>query len=212
MFSTKNAKEEVRSKSQFMMYGVCQATITGYELRESKSGKVQLSLNLESPRITEAGFEAHQDAKMGGQICRVQMGIYFDPKAASSQLDEITTNMAMIADKMGVREQADTIEASSLEEWLNKLVKLFSGKYAWFAITGEEYERTGADRPGVRLGLRRYGFVASLEEGEAHLNPFDKTNTYDYKPLAIPSADPDQGDPIADAFGEADESEDLPWA
>jgi hypothetical protein len=86
---------------------------------------------------------------------------------------------------------------------------ILRGKYAWWAVTGEEYEKADG-KIGVRLGLRRFGFVASLEEGDSHLRAFDKTNKYDYKAISSPSKDPDV-DPITEAFGEEPDESELPW-
>lgn len=206
-FSTKGKDTSERSGvSQFLTYGVQMAAITGLTTREASTGKKMYSLNLEGPKVTENGFEAHEDAKMGGKVGRVQFTIYVDGNN-QDQNNEIITNIGIIADKLGVREKVDAVEATSLDEYLTKVLPLIRGKYAHWAITGEEYEKADG-KIGIILKLRRYGFVASMEEGEEHLRPFDKTNLYDYKAVAAPSKDPDV-DAITEAFGP--ETSDLPW-
>jgi len=209
-FSTRGVevKENV-SESKYLSYGVQKAAIVGYELKTAKTGKQQVTLNFESPKVTTPGFEADPFAKMGGKVGRVQFTIYFG-SGDKQQNDEFIERIAIIAKKLGVSEKVDAVDSNSLEDYLNKIMLIIRGKFAWWAITAEEYVKTGSDKVGVVLGLRRYGFVASLDEMEAnpnHIKPFDKTNKYDYKPLAVASKDPDV-DPITEAFG--DDAE-LPW-
>jgi len=195
--------------SKYLTYGVQKAAIIGYELKEAKSGKQQVVLLMESPKVTDAGFEPDESAKLGGRVGRVQFTIYFGP-ADKEQNDTFIERVALIAKKLNVSEKVDAVEASDLKEYLDKLIPVVRGKFAWWAINAEEYQKTDSDKVGYSLGLRRYGFVASLDEMEAnpnHIKPFDKTNKYDYKALAIPSKDPDV-DPITEAFGSGDE---LPW-
>lgn len=207
LFSTKGKDTTERSGvSQFLTYGLQMATITGFTSRVAQSGKKTYSLNLEGPKVTEAGFEAHQDAKLGGKIGRAQFTIYIDPTNEKS-VNEVMTNIGIIADKLGVRDQVDAVVAEDLDSYLNKAIVIFRGKYAHWGITAEEYEKPDG-KVGIVNKLRRYGFIASMEEGEAHLRPFDKTNIYDYKPLAAPSKDPDV-DAVTEAFGP--ETTELPW-
>ena len=206
-FSTKGVDTTERSGvSQFLTYGVQMAALTGFELREAKTGKQMVILNLESPKVTDTGFEAHQDAKLGGKVGRVQATIYIDETNTES-VNEIITNIGIIADKLRLRERIDAVEADTLESYLNKVMPILHGNYAWWAVTGEEYEKTDG-KVGIILKLRRYGFVASMNEGEEHIKPFDKTNIYDYKTIASPSKDPDV-DAITEAMGP--EETELPW-
>lgn len=207
-FSTKGVNtEEKRGVSQFLSYGLNMAALTGFEARGSRTGKKMINLNFEGPKITEEGFQAHQDAKMGGKIGRVQFTIYVDENNAD-QVKEIVTRVGIIADKLGVREKVDAVEAADLESYFKAVLPILRGKYAWWAITAEEYVNA-EQKVRYNLGLRRFGFIASMEEGEGHLNPFDKSNPYDYKAVAAPSKDPDV-DPVTEAFGPEPENE-LPW-
>jgi len=208
-FSTKGVDTTERSGvSQYLTYGVQMAALTGYNLKESKTGKKMVVLNLESPKVTDKGFEPHADAKLGGKVGRVQFTIFID-ETNPEKVSEVITNIGIIADKLGVREKVDAVEANNLDDYFKKVMPIVRGKYAWWAVTGEEYAKDGG-KVGITLGLRRFGFIASMEEGEAHMRPFDKKNVYDYKALAAPSKDPDV-DPITEAFGaEVDENE-MPW-
>lgn len=209
-FSTKGVNtEEKRGISQFLTYGVQMAMITGLDVKTAQSGRKMFSLHMESPKVTDQGFEPHADAKQGGKIGKVQFTIYMDDKDAASA-EELIKNIGIIADKLGVREKVDAIEANDAENYLKAVLPILRGKFAWWAITAEEYFNK-EDKVRYNLGLRRFGFIASMEEGEGHLKPFDKNDKYDYKPVAVPSIDPDQEDPIEAAFGKADDDDELSW-
>jgi len=132
---------------------------------------------------------------------------YFD-KTSKDQMDQFISNVALIAKKLGVTEKVDAIDSDSLEDYLNKLMPVIRGKFAVWAITGQEYlyNKDGKDKIGTSLGLRRYGFIATLDEMEAdpnHIKPFNKDDKYDFKPVALPSADPD--------FKAQAPGDELPW-
>ena len=209
-FSTKGVVvSEGNGIGKYLSYGVQKAAIVGYELKESQSGKQQVVLLMESPKVKEAGFEPDEKAKFGGKVGRVNFTIYFG-KDDKSQVDQFMMNIATIAKKLGLTEKVDAIEADTVKSYLDKLMPIIAGKFAWWGITAEEYQKKDSDKVGYSLGLRRYGFIASLDEMEAnpnHIKPFDKGNVYDYKPLAAPSKDPDV-DPITEAFGT---DSGMPW-
>ncbi len=205
-FSTKNVvvEEEKKSVSKFLSYGVQEAAIIGYELKTAQSGKQQVILLMESPKVQDAGFEPDPSAKFGGKVGRVQATIYFGPED-KARVDEFIQFVAIIAKKLGVTEKVDAIESSNLEDYLNKLMPLIRGKYAWWGIAAEEYINKD-NQVRYSLKFRRYGFMASLDEMKAnpeHIKPFDKTSPYDYKAVAVPSADPD--------FKTQEPEDEMPW-
>ena len=193
---------------KYLSYGVQEAAIVGFELKESsKSNKKQVVLLLESPKVVDAGFEPDEKAKFGGRVGRLNFSIYFN-NDDKSQMEQFVSDIALIAKKLGVSEQVDAISSDNVEDYLNKLMPIVRGKFAWWAITAEEYiyNKDGQDKIGYSLGKRRYGFIASLEDVKTnpnHIKPFDKTNKYDYKPVALPSVDPD--------FKVQDTGSELPW-
>lgn len=209
-FSTKGVStEEKRVSSPFINYGVQMLMLTGLEVKTAQTGRKMFVFNVESPTINEEGFTPNVDAKKGGKVGKLPFTIYIDDtdeKAAS----ELIRNIGIIADKLGVREKVDAIEANDAENYLKAVLPILRGKFAWWVVTAEEY-LNGEGKVKYTLGLRRYGFIASMEEGESHLKPFDKSNPYDYKPIATPSKDPDNTDPITEAFGKADDDDELPW-
>ena len=205
-FSTRGVDTVERgSISQFINPGVQVLTITGLDEKVASTGKKQFSFNVETPKVEEVGFEAHEDSKIGGKIGRVGFTIYMDD-TNESQVEELIKNVGIIADKLGVRDQVDAIEAASSENYLKAVLPLFRGKFAWWAVTGEEYLNK-EEKVRTSLGLRRFGFIASMEEGETHLRPFDKENQYDYKHIAVPDENPKE-EVSSDDFEAANE---LPW-
>lgn len=208
-FSTKNVDtSEKRKVSQFFGYGVKELCITAIDVKTAASGRKMVSFKMEGHKVKEEGWQPHPDAKLGGQIGNVQFTIYIDEKD-NKAVDEVVKNVGIIADKLNVREKVDAIEAGDLESYFKALYPVVRGKYAWWRVTASEYEKQDG-KIGYTLGLSRFGFVASLEEGESHLRPFDKSNQYDYRTIAAPSKDPDV-DPITEAFGDAPDDDDLPW-
>lgn len=196
-FSTRGVIiEEKNGGSKYLSYGVQEAAIVGFELKKSsKSDKQQVVLLLEGPKVVDSGFEPDEKSKFGGRVGRLNFSIYFG-KDDKAQMDQFISDIALIAKKLDVSEKVDAIEADNVEDYLNKLMPIIRGKFATWAITAEEYvyNKDGADKIGYSLGKRRYGFIASNEEIKAnpdHIKPFDKGNKYDYKPVALPSADPD---------------------
>lgn len=214
-FSTKNVevKENLGGGSKYLTYGVQKAAITGYDLKTAASGKQQVSFLMESPKVTDAGFEPDESAKLGGKVGRVQVTIYIG-KDDEEQNNQFIERIALIAKKLNVSEKVDAVSADNLKDYLDRVIPIIRGKFAWWAITGEEYAKKDSDKIGVVLGLRRYGFVASLDDMEAnpnHIKPFDKGNKYDYKALSSPSRDL-AVDPISEAFGDLkDNSNEMPW-
>ena len=201
-FSTKGVDTtERRGSSQFISPGVQMLAITGLEVRDSKSDRKQYVFKLESPKVVEEGFEAHEDAKQGGKIGKVPFGIFMND-SDTSQVDELIKNVGIIADKLGVRDAVDAIEATTARNYLEAVVPIFRGKFAWWAINGEQYLNQ-EDKVRTRIGLRRFGFIAAMDEGEDHLKPYDKTDPYDFKPIAQPDADPEEK--------KEDDGKDLPW-
>lgn len=206
-FNTKGVPVvESGSIGKYLSYGVQEAAIVGFNLKTAQSGKQQVVLLMEGPKVLDAGFEPDETAKFGGKVGRVNFTIYFD-KSNEDQMGQFLSNVALIAKKLDVTEKVDAINSDDLEDYLNKLMPVIRGKFAVWAINAEEYQKKDSEKIGYSLGLRRYGFIASLDEVAAnplHLKAFDKANKYDYKPLAVPSADPDTSSSVAG-------DDDMPW-
>lgn len=188
MFGTKDVSTD-SGTSQYLGYGIHQVKINKFEIKTaSTSGAKSVLVNVETPTVEENGFKAHEDATRGGKIGRVQFSIYMNPNkpSYSDVVNSLNVDMATVAEKVGVREAFDKIEASSLEEFIAEANKLLTGRDFILAIAAEEYpgkDDNGNFKLRYALKKRRFGFAASLAEGVDHLKPFDKDNQYDYKKL-----------------------------
>lgn len=88
--------------------------------------------------------------------------------------------LAILADKLGVRDQYDNTRGANAEEFVNNLVPLFKGKKARFAVGGEEAEFTndqGEVIQFVRPKLLTFKFVESTDiaDGDTKLK-YDENN------------------------------------
>jgi hypothetical protein len=220
MFNTKGVDTTEKSfgSSQFITYGNQELAISGYEIREASTGKKQVMLKFETPKVVEDGFEPHEDSKIGGRIGKVQFTIYMDESdGESTAVKEFIKNIGIVADKLNIRDKVDAITSNSLEEYMDKFVKLARGQFAYWSVTGEQYEAQTGDGPKARwsLRLRRFGFIASKEEGIDHLQPFNiknDPNNYDLKYLAKADDETDAPDDFNDLpFDTDSETSNSPW-
>lgn len=184
--------------SQFMNYGNQKAKINRIELKEAKTGTKKVIFHMETEPITTEGFEPHAESMSKGQIGKVDATIYLKTQ---EQMEEFHKNTQIIADKLGTLEQVKALSADSLEDYIAKVSPYLTGKYAYWQICAEVYDKSekGYDKYSLKLG--RFGFVASLEEGIDHLKPFDKSKAYNYKPMVQADKEPSADKPV----------DDLPW-
>ena len=168
--------------SPFINYGNHVLMINSFEVRKASTGSEQVRINFEGAPVEEAGFEAHEDSTNGGKIGRVNFSSWL---ANENQVEEFNTNMAILTNKLGVKEEVDAIEADDLQDYLDKITPLVKGKQAHWLICAEEYLDDKGDTPKTKYSLKtaRYGFMASMAEGVDHIDAFDKENKYHYKKL-----------------------------
>jgi hypothetical protein len=187
MFSTKGVNTQDSKKvSKYFSYGIHQLFIFGIEVKTASTGSKQLTFLMETPPVTADGFEAEAGHK--GQVGRVAFPGSFIKLEDSKAVEEFNKNIGIIADKLGVRKQLDDISAPDFDSYVEKIAPLFANKPAWWAIAGEEYLKNDG-KTGVRLKTRRYSFVASMSEGKDHLEKFDASKSYNFKPVVKPDAD-----------------------
>ena len=187
MFGTKGVNtQNSRKLSKYFSYGIHQLKINGIEVKTASTGSKQLTFLMETPPITVDGFEPEAGHK--GQVGRVAFPGSFIKMDNQAMIEEFNKGVGLIADKLGVRAELDNIQASDFDSYVAAITPLFSGKLAWWAIAGEEYNKADG-KTGVRLKTRRYSFVSSLAEGQTHLEKFDDTKAYNLKRLPTPDAD-----------------------
>jgi hypothetical protein len=186
MFSTKGQEVKGGGVQKSIQPGVVYAHIYSGALRTSNKGdKKVLELVLETPAIN--GFEGWaidkndlEGPKFKGQSSKVTATVWTDQfDNPNASLNEIMSKLVMIAKALGLKDQVDNINASSIDEWVKAAIQIVSGKDLYFFIKGTEEEYNG--KTIVKLSLPKYKFAAN---DEAQLDKFDKNNQYHYKALA----------------------------
>lgn len=211
MFSTEGVTVVERSsESKYLTYGVQLAMVINAEVSQLAKGK-KVTFNMEGPEVSSAGFEPDPASKRGGKVGRVEFASFINDDVAGDQgLADFLGKISILATKLNLLDAVNAIKASTVEEYVELLVPIIRGKFAWWAITGREYVNRTTGKVGITLGVRRYGFIASEAEGEKHLRPFDKANKFDFKVDAVPSPDP-----VSKGSGSEDtpspKEDDLPW-
>lgn len=181
MIGTKNVKTNSGTGvSQYIGPGNHELMFTGFEIKESSnSGRGLLKMHVETRPVTEDGFTPSENSKNGGKVGYVDLGIY--AKEGDSAFDERISNLALIAEKLGVRDQVDNISANNMTEFMNSYMNIVRGRFANYLVGGTEYSRTdseGNNTVGIALRFPRFGFVASLDEGMSKIATYDADNKY----------------------------------
>jgi len=96
----------------------------------------------------------------------------------SPSKNEIMNKLSIIAVELGLKDELDTISASSIEDWVAQVAKLLKGKNLYFFLKAQEEEYNG--KTIVKLSLPKFKF-ANADENK--LEKFDKNNQYHYKAL-----------------------------
>jgi hypothetical protein len=189
MFNTKGQEIKTTGGIQKSIQpGVVYAHIYSGQVRTAKTGKKCLELVLETPEIEN--FEGwaidrndQEGEKFKGQSSRVTATMYTDDHSSDSPArNEILYKLLFIASELGLRDDADEINAKSIEEWTEKVINLVKGKNLYFFLKGTEDEYNG--KTIVKLSLPKFKFASSTEEG---VDKFDKNNQYHYKALKTKS-------------------------
>jgi hypothetical protein len=182
---------EKQTASQFMGYGEQEAKINKIEIKTSSKGSQNIVLNMETRPIDTTklkGFTPHTDSTNGGQIARVNMYNFWQKELEvenSANNQKFVRDLGLIADKLGVRAQLDDVQADSLQDYIQKLNSVLTGKFLFWKIVVEEYSRPDKS-PGLNYSLGRWSkesIACATERGKIK---FDKENNFDYKKAEAP--------------------------
>lgn len=184
MFNTKGQEIKTGGGQKSLQAGVVYAHIYGGIVRSSKTGKKQLELILEG--AAAEGFEGWaidkdnpEGPKYKGPSARVGATMYIDSHNSSDPAkNDIIYKLLFIASELGLRDEADSINGKTIEEWVEKVINLLKGHNLYFFLKGTEEEYNG--KTIIKLSLPKFKFASIGEEG---LDKFDKNNVYHYKPL-----------------------------
>lgn len=185
MFGTKGVTaQEPRKESKYFTYGNQELFIYDIEVKTASTGSKQLTFHMETPPVE--GLEPEEGHK--GKVGRVAFPGAFIKMDDTQAVERFNKDIALIADKLGVRAELDNVTASDFDSYINAIKPLFVNKPAFWCIAAEEYNKADG-KVGVRLKTRRYSFIASIQEGIDHLEKFDKSKAYNFKPVPKPDAD-----------------------
>lgn len=174
-----NTEEKKFGSSKYISYGIQQLKFNKLEIKVASTGSKQIIFYAEGPAIKEEGFEGIDGAK--GAVGRIKT-MYMKPEQESN----LIMMFAKIADGMGVRAELDAIKSSSLEDYIAKVEKVITGKFANFVVSGEGYINNTSGKVNYNLGFPKYDFVEAIGVEKSRLK-FDKANSYHFKDAVIPT-------------------------
>jgi hypothetical protein len=162
-FKNVETKESKGFTQQYIGYGIHLLKINRAEIkRSSKGDKIQIKFNVEGPEIKDfEGADLGDGVKAKGLVGWVNLGSYFDPND-SFRVNALLANLKAIAEKANVADKLEAIEASTIEDLIEKFIRIVQGKFLWFLIKGDEYESNG--KRGYALSFKE--FKVGEEEGK----------------------------------------------
>lgn len=160
MFNSKNEKA-VASTSKVINPGTVRVRLNDLVLETLPyaGGSLQVQMHFESEPVADESFIGLQidrlDASKGnykGQVARVKAQPYLFTDYTyngntTSKETQVYKWLIRVADSIGLRAQLDTIQASSIEEYVFKAAKVLCNPAHFFfaTIAGEEYDKLGSD-------------------------------------------------------------------
>jgi hypothetical protein len=171
-FNTKGHEVEEKSfVSKYLTPGIHEAKIQKIEFTESNGGTEGLLVVL----------EGKPDADLDGNGKTADTKWWMSTNAWPYTKDRLV----IMADKLGVRDALDAINAGTAAEYAVALNTIFGGKAARWKLSGEEIEGKEGKNNWFKAGIAGYGFVEPMSiTAEASKLKFDDSNKYDMKRLA----------------------------
>lgn len=211
-YGTKDVQVEER-KSLGIAFGILKLKIMDFNLKKATSSdKKMLEFFLEDDQpVKDDGYE--YEGVFGKRKAQFRQGkaaasIYIDIEKDTAATDLILKSLASLADKTGTRAALDAVEANDFLDYLTKAIKAVGNQYAYFVVKAEEYINKTTGKVGINRTLKSWGKDAPLiifpVEGSTVVKDgntqtittadgktytWDKSNTYDYKPVAKPDAE-----------------------
>lgn len=182
MFTTKGLNTE-KKLSKYVSYGNHYLKINDIEIKTAMSGSKQLIFHMETPEVKAEGFVPEEGYK--GQVGKVAFPGSYLKMDNEKAVKEFNTAIGTIADTLGVRAELDNINVETFDEYVQAITPILTGKYAWWALSGEEYIKSDG-KIGTKLKVRRYKFISSTEKGESGLGAFDASVSYNLKKAEKP--------------------------
>lgn len=207
MFNTKGTDTTERGGvSKFISPGVHVCKIKNVEFFESNGGTPGLKFTFETKPVE--GLLDDNGNKIGQTA---ETTYWLSPKAWSFSRANNTeggtkVTLAIMADKLGIREQLDAIQATTPSEYATAAAAIFKGKTARFAFGGQEIVPSDPEKKTwVKSELLAFKFIESLTEVPNDADTklvYDPSNAYHLKKAEVTSAT------VLDASSSTD---DVPW-
>lgn len=187
MFNTQGTNTQEGGISKFIKPGIQVAKIKDFKFVESKNQTPGLEITFETKPVD--GLTDDAGNKIGQTAVET---MWLSDKAWSYTMSNgreagTKVRLAIIADKLGVREQLDAIKAGTPKEFVEAATPLFKGKIARWAFGGEEIAASSADKSNwVKSFLLPFRFVESIEEVPNDTDTklvYDETNVYHFRKL-----------------------------
>lgn len=185
MFNTQGQELKEGGIPKSIQPGIVYARIVSGQLKtSSKKDKKCLELFLETEPIDNfEGWAVDRDnpegPKFKGQVGRISATSWTDQFNENNlSKNEIMAKLTGIAQELGLRDQLNAVSASTIDEWVEKGLKIIEGQYAWWFVKGAEEEYNG--KTVIKLSLPKYKYV-SIDP--LRLEKFDKANKYHYRAL-----------------------------
>jgi hypothetical protein len=160
MFNSKNEKS-VASTSKVINPGTVKVRLNDLILESLPyaGGSLQIQLQLESEPVQDESFVGlpidRMDPSKGnykGQVARVKAQPYLFTDYTyngntTTKETQVYKWLIRMADSIGMRAQLDTVEASSIEEYVTKAARVLCSPVHYFfaTIAGEEYDKLASD-------------------------------------------------------------------
>ena len=160
MFETKGHQTQ-EFVEKFISFGIVEAKISKIEYVKSQIGT-------EGMKITHS---TKPESALGGEGKTAETTFWMSANAWSMTKDRIV----IMADKLNVRNQLDSISSESAEDYVNKVAKVFVGKTARWKFAGKEIPGKEGKQSWFKAELAPFGFVESLdiskEQSKLKFNP-----------------------------------------
>lgn len=229
MYGTKNVTVEEK-KSLGISYGILKLKIMDFNLKKATSSdKKMLEFLVEDDNpVGEDGYEyegVFGKRKAQNRQGRVAASIYIDIDKDTAATNIVLKSLASLAEKTNSRTELDAVSGNDFLEYLTKAIKTVGNKYVYLVVKAEEYINKTTGKVGINRTLKSWGKDAPLiifpVEGsivvkngntqtittaDGKTYTWDKSNTYDYKPVATPDAEV-----LNSQVPEAKPTDDLPF-
>jgi len=208
-YSTKNASgeslDQARERNWFG-YGIQYAAISGFSIKTASTGSKKVILELETPKVTDAGFKASDSAAWGGKTGTAAFSSWL---ASPEAENELVNRFDLIGRRLGMKAELDAIDEPDLETYVAAVVKALQGKFGYWKITAEEYPKSDGSGVGRTYAISRYTFFKTKEQvkqietdasgeiskifvntkDDGNTMAFDINDKYDYKRLVEEEGD-----------------------